>query len=622
MERKSRAAGLSGGLLLVIAAAIALVNLIAYELDRRVDVTKNERFTISKGSKNLVSAGLQENLQIELYVTRGLPKLDLFVEDLTNLMKEYEQASNGKLTYVIHEPKSDEERENAKEAGLQMAPFGEGSESGDQATITQGFMGMVLAYGVEKDVIPILSPESSQGLEFWITNKIRNLRDKVHDSYPKIGLVKKEGITVDEDNLVPAGGRGGGPTMKAILGQHFPFYKFEDVDLEEGKKEIDAKLNGIIVMQADKAWTDAELARMDQFLMRGEKSLLAIAGAVNMKAADPAMKGELDLRNLDKLMLGYGIEMKKEAVLEWGTPMRIPVQDQTGRATWLFTPGVLALEHFEGAEDKEQMLDNSFVGLFRMDQVAVPFPSTLVAKPEAQPEAKFKTVLRSSANSTVETEGPVDLSMKTDWKPKGEFAQRDIAIEVSGVLKSAFAEKKPEGFEGEIRATSEKPSRVLVIASGQFLANPFARAGNPPPMPPQMAMMGAFGGDPNLQAIARFYAMPPAEYMSKAILAFKNLLDWVTNDTDLMAASAKLLGEPALTYADVAKPKFDLSKDDEKAIQKKLEEVREQRKSLQSKVQWSLTLLPSLFFMLFGILRWRSRESSRANVKLPTVGGA
>ncbi|MSP24489.1 MAG: hypothetical protein EXR75_04860 [Myxococcales bacterium] len=622
MERKVRAARLSGAYVLAIAAVLAFANVVSYRLDKRYDVTKNERFTLSKGSANLVSEGLQENLKLSLYVTRGLPKLDLFVEDLTNLMTEYERASKGKVSYVLTEPKTDEEREKAKEAGLQMAPFGEGTEGGDQATITQGFMGLVLSYGAEKDVIPILSPESSQGLEFWITNKIRNLRDKVHDSYPKIGLVKKEGITIDDDNLVPAGGRGGGPTMKAILGQHFPFYKFEDVVLEDGKKEIDEKLNGLIVTQADKAWTDAELARIDQFLMRGDKSLLVLAGAVNMKAADAAMKGELDLRNLDKLMLGYGIEMKKEAVLEWGTPMRIPVQDQSGRATWLFTPGVLALEHYADAEEKEQLLDNGFVGFFRMDQIAVPFPSTLVAKPEKQPEAKYRTVLRSSANSTVEVDSPVDLSMKTDWKPRGEFGQRDIAIEVSGVLKSAFADKKPEGFEGEVPASSKSPSRVLVIASGQFLANPFARAGNPPPMPPQMAMMGSFGGDPNLQAIARFYAMPPAEYLSKAILSFKNLLDWVTNDTDLMAASAKLLGEPALTYANIARPKFDLSKDDDKAIQRKLEEVKAQRKVLQSRVQWSLTLLPSLAFMAFGLLRWRARENNRASVKLPATKGA
>jgi hypothetical protein len=611
MERKQKAASLSGIYLLLIAAVLVVANVLAFGVNKRFDVTKNERFTLSKGSANLVAKGLKENLKVTLYVTRGLPKLDLFVEDLASLMTEYEQASGGKLKYVIVEPKTDEERAKAKEAGMQMASFGEGSETGDQATITQGFMGVVLEYGSENDTIPILSPDNSQGLEFWITNKIRNLRDKIEDSYPRIGVIEKEGIKITDDNLVPSG-RGPGPNMKGLLMQHFPFYKFEEVDLGNGDKEIDAELNGLLLCQADKDWTDKELGRIDQFLMRGDKALLVVAGAVNMKASDATMKAELDLHGLDKLVGAYGVEMKKEAVLDWGALMRIPTQNQLGEMEWLFAPGVLQLQHQDGAEDKEQLIDNAFVGFFRMDELALPFPSTLVAHPEKQPKTKLRTVLRSTPNSTVEPQSPVDMSLRNDWKPKGEYAQRDLAIEVAGVLKSAFSASKPEGFTGDLPAESKGPSRVLVIAAGQFLANPFARAGNPPPLPPQMAMMGSFGGDRNLQAIARPYAI---QYMTNTILSFKNLLDWVTNDTDLMAASAKLLGDTNLTYAEIGKPKIDL-KDDEKAIAKKVEDVRNQRQALQAKVQWTLTILPAVLFAIFGIGRWRMREANRSKVKL------
>ena len=52
------------------------------------------------------------------------------------------------------------------------------SESDEKLGIAQGYMGLVFKYGVEKDVIPVLSPDNNQGLEFWITNKVRELRDK------------------------------------------------------------------------------------------------------------------------------------------------------------------------------------------------------------------------------------------------------------------------------------------------------------------------------------------------------------------------------------------------------------------------------------------------------------
>jgi len=622
MERKQRAASLSGIYLAVVAVAIVLVNIISWSANKRIDVTKNERFTLSKGSANLVSKGLKENFGIKLYVTKGLPTLDLFVEDLTNLLGEYERASGGKLTYQVIEPKTDEQKEEAKNhcasggcQPLQMVPFGEGSEQADQATITQGYMGVVFEYGSEEDTIPVLSPENTQGLEFWITNKIRQLRDKVDDTSPRIGLVKKEGISINDENLVP-GGRGQGPNMKGILSQHFPFYKFEDVDLEDGKKVIDEKLSGVVMMQADKDWTDGELARVDEFLMRGDKALLVIAGAVNMKASDPSMKAELNLRNLDKLVDAYGVEMKKEAIFEWGQSVRLPVQDAgSGRQQWIVFPGVLTLTNSAEFDEKTQPIDSSFTGFFRMEQLGIGFPSPLVAHPEKQPQAKLKTVLRTTANASVDAEPTVDFGLKLTWpqEGKGERAQRDIAIEVSGVLKSAFADKKPEGFQGDIPAESKAASRVLIIAAGQFLANPFARAGNAPPMPPQMAMMGAAAGDRNLQSIAQVYAQ--ATYVTNAILGFKNLLDWISNDTDLIATSAKLTSDPQLTYGDVAKPKFEPT-DDEKAVQKRNEEWREERRALQNKVSATLTLLPPILFMLFGIVRWRRREANRANVKL------
>ena len=594
MERKQKAATLSGAVLGVLAVALVLVNMLVYAKGCRYDMTKNERFTLSKGSANLVNKGLQQRLDVTLYVTRGLPKTDLFVEDLINLMGEYEKAAAGKLKYTVIEPKTDEEREQAKEAGLQEAAFGEGSETGDTATISRGYLGIAFEYGTEKDSIPILSPDQSQGLEFWITTKIRAIRDKADKIEAKVGVIVRDGVKLDEANLVPPQGGRPGPNIKGILQQALPFYKIEDVDLQDGEAEIDESLRGVIVLQSDKDWADKELARIDQFLMKGDKSLLVIAGAVNMKASDATMKATLSLRNLDKLVGGYGIEMKKEVILDLSSQMRIPFQNQVGQLEWITAPGVLQLQHDDGADEGEQVLDNSFAGFFRLEELAFPYPSTLVPHPEKQPGAKLQVVARSTEFATVESTDTVNLSLTTKTRPTGDEGRRDIAISVEGTLKSAFAGAAPEGIE--IAAESAAPSRVLVISAPQFLANPFARAGNPPPMPPQMAMMGAMGGDRNLQMIATPYAR---QYLTATILGFKNLLDWMSGDMDLIAVSAKLLGDPNLTYTDVPKPKI-APDDSEEVATKKVEEYKQGRKVLQQKVQWSLTLIPSLLFCVLG----------------------
>ncbi len=611
MERKNKARAETSVYLLLVAVILVMANVVSFGFYKRFDMTKSERFTLSKGSARLVREGLKQDLQVDIYVTRGLPKHEAFIQDLSDLMGEYETASGGKLHYSIIEPKTDEQKTAAKEAGLQEAAFGEGSETGrDQATISRGFMGMALKYGSEKEAIPILSPDSSQGLEFWITNKIRELRDRADNITTKVGVITgKDEIKLTDTNLVAAQGGRGGPSMKGILDQALPFYKIEDVDLQNGDAEINKELAGIIITQPAKDYTEKELRRIDQFLMEGNKSLVVIAGAVNLKASDASMKAELNTHGLEKLLDGYGVEMKKEAILDWGQTMRVPVPTQSGNVVWILFHGVVQLQHNSGLDENEQMLDSSFAGFFRIDELSFPFPSTLVPHPDKQPAAQLKVIARSSPNTSVDSGDTIDMKYSNDMKPKGDFGQRAMAISVEGKLKSAFTGDN-QGIEAP--AESKDKSRILVVSAAQFLANPFARAGNAPPMPPQMAMMGGMGGDEELLSISMPYAQ---KYLTATILAFKNTLDWMGGDSDLIAASAKLLQEPNLTYSDIRKPKQEAG-DDEAARAKKTEEYRLERERVQTRVKWSLMLLGPALFAAFGLFRWRRRESAREAIRL------
>jgi hypothetical protein len=127
-----------------------------------------------------------------------------------------------------------------------------------------------------------------------------------------------------------------------------------------------------------------------------------------------------------------------------------------------------------------------------------------------------------------------------------------------------------------------------------------------------MQMMGQMGGDEVLQMISQPYAQ---QYLTETILAFKNTLDWMGGDSDLIAASAKLIGDPNLTYLDIEKPKVAATTDAD-AAKKQAEEYEAELTKVQQKVQWTMTLFPALLFALLGLLRWRIRESRRAAITL------
>ena len=67
-------------------------------------------------------------------------------------------------------------------------------------------------------------------------------------------------------------------------------------------------------------------------------------------------------------------------------------------------------------------------------------------------------------------------------------------------------------------------------------------------------MMPGMGGDKDLLMLAGPYAQ---QYITPAILVFKNTLDWLSGDTDLLAVSAKILSDPNLVYDDKVKISVD-----------------------------------------------------------------
>jgi ABC-type uncharacterized transport system involved in gliding motility auxiliary subunit len=613
MEKRQKAAAESGVLLVVVAAILVAVNALSglggY---KRFDTTKTERFTLSKGSGNLVHA-LKQKMQVDAYVARGLPKLDAFVRDLRNLLQEYKDASGGQFDYRLIEAKDEDQKKAAKDAGLVEQQMGEASETEEEkGAITQGYMGLVFKYGAEKDVIPALSPEKSDGLEFWISNKIRELSDKADNTKHKVGvLTGHDEIKLTESNLVPGGGgRGGkGPSVQDIVSQNFKFYEFKDVDLKGGDNPIDDALDGLIITQPGKDITEKELRRIDEFVLKG-KSLAVIASSVNVKSGDATMNATLSSHGLDKLLLGYGIEMKKDVVLDFnhGFSILVPTESGIARATF---PQFLHVADDPRFSGEETLLDTSFPCFFRLEELMFPFASSLVLHKDTQPEAKnMQVVARSTPASFHETTDTVDLKPFQRWKPKPEKPEQyNIAASVEGTLKTAFPTGDKMGVETPEKST--KSARVFVLASSQFLSNPFARAGQGQDMS-QYGMQQMVGGDKGLQELGQAYLTKTV--LTAMIISFKDTLDWLTGDTDLLAASAKILQEPNLVY-DVGKPKFDPNETEDQ-LKKQLEDLRNARKHQQYWVESILLLGVPLLFALYGVLRWRMRLNARANVSL------
>jgi ABC-type uncharacterized transport system involved in gliding motility auxiliary subunit len=494
----------------------------------RADTAREPAYALTAGSTRILGT-LTSEFRIDAYFASGVPELDRFVNELRHLLAEYERQGKGKLRVRLIEANSHELREQAKANGLHEQPFSErDAVAARRPTIAQGYLGLVFEYGGQKAAIPML-PLDTRGLEFWISNKIRETRDKAHGIKHRIGVVTaKAELQLTDAHLITRQGTGGGPTLKGIMEQAFPFYQLETVELRDGANAIDPSLVGLIVTQPQQDYVEPELRRIDEFLMLGGKALVVYASAVNLKAHDPSFVATLSTRGLEALLDGYGLHLNRDAVFDHGSQFLVQVTTQSGSQAAIRHPGMALVLGDPATPEREQLLDVGFAAFFRMDAVIFPFPSSVELLRYKQPASVLlQAVARSTPQSSVETSATVDMKLREHWTPTPPLRQRILAAYAEGRLQSAFAGKPPPNMSQPARAS--RSSRVLLVSSSLILTNPFAYAGN-----------GVGAGSDDLQLA--MFAQPYTKHLTSTIISLKNTLDWMIGDDDLAAASAKLVG--------------------------------------------------------------------------------
>ena len=112
--------------------------------------------------------------------------------------------------------------------------------------------------------------------------------------------------------------------------------------------------------------------------MLGDKSLAVFASAVD-EAERRLDERDARPHGLDKLLDGYGIHMKKDAVFDYGAQFRVQVMT-AGGAVWIRHPGIVHVVADARLDEDKKLLDTGFAAFFRMDEMVFPFPSSARAQ--------------------------------------------------------------------------------------------------------------------------------------------------------------------------------------------------------------------------------------------------
>jgi ABC-type uncharacterized transport system involved in gliding motility auxiliary subunit len=433
----------------------------------QIDLTENKLFTLSDGTKETLAA-VKEPITVRFFSTRTLvettPGLTAYGDRIQELLERYVALSNGaiRLELVDPEPFSPEE-DRAVGFGLSGVPI---TEAGDL-----GYFGIAATNTTDdRDVIPFLTPQREQFLEYDLTRMINNLAN------PKkkvIALVA--GIPIDSDPLKKY-------KSWALVDQLKQFFEVRPQGLTP---KITDDVDLVMIVHPF-GLSDQSRYAIDQYVLRGGKAMIFVD-----PHAEEGARSNQALRlppgvgsDMPKLFKAWGIKYDKDKVLgdlQAGQRVQAGV-DSFGRP--------IITRYIAWTSYGPENINSSDVTTSQLRLVNFGTPGYFEVEKGAT--AKVEPLITSTSSS-----GPFDAGMvRRDPKPADilqQFKAQDrtyiLAARVSGTVKSAFPDGPPKDDSKKADAKkddkkpvekpkphlkeSAKPANLIIVADSDFVADLF-----------------------------------------------------------------------------------------------------------------------------------------------------
>ena len=393
----------------------------------RLDLTQNKLYTLSEGTRNVLSA-LDEPITLRLFLSRGLmtrlPSTNSYAKRAQDLLEEYQRAAGGKLLVnVIDAEPFSEEEDRAVGYGLHGIPL-------DEESIF--YFGLVATDSTdEEEAIPYLSTEREEFLEYDITRLIHQV---AHPKQKVVGLISSlpiEGINPQAALM----GRPPEPWM--VLTQMRQLFEVRtlDNDITEVPEDVD-----VLMLVHPKELSDQTLYAIDQFILRGGRALVFVdphaeadqGGPASLMGMGPSGRSS----ELGKLLAVWGLELVRSKVigdLQWATKVRF---QREGRLVLIDYPVWINLP--------PALFNQEDIVTAKLGNLALATAGRLRAKTDAS--VRVTPLIQSTPNAMqIDTErlgllhDPQDILR--NYRPEGE--RFILAARVTGPVNSAFPDGPP-----------------------------------------------------------------------------------------------------------------------------------------------------------------------------------
>lgn len=532
---------LTSGALAVLAVLFVAVILICNTLFRgaRLDLTSSHLYTLSQGTKNILSS-IDEPIHLYLFYSdkgsQDLPQLRVYAQRVRELLEEMSARAGGKLKLEVIDPQPySEDEDRATGYGLQAVPAGQNGEK-----LFLGLAGTNSTNG--KSVIPFLQPNKEAFLEYDVAKLIHELS---MPKKPVVGLVSSLQMAQSFDPQTRS--------MKEPWAVEQQLAQLFDVrTLNAGSiKAIDKDIDVLALVHPKKLSDDA-LYALDQFVMRGGHLLVFVdpEADADESGADPqnpqaAMMADKS-SDLPQLFKAWGVEYDPhKIVLDRKHALQITVQQG---APPVADPAILGF--------RKSDLNSGDVTTANLDSINISSAGYFALAKDAK--AKLTPLIQTSDDAmTVPSERvkflPDPSQLLVGYTPTKEH------YVIAGRLEGKFTSAFPDHKEADHLAETKTDNVIVLVADTDILTD-------------------------------RLWVQVTPFFGQKIMNAFANNGDFFINSVDNLTGSSDLISirgrataqRPFTVVEDMKRNAEESFRDKERELQQQLSDTERKLTELQS----------------------------------------
>jgi len=479
MENKKNRRGVATGIysatiVLLVALVLAAGNMVASRILGRIDLTRDQEFTISKATREILR-GLDDVVTIRVCFSKKLPpNLAMLRRSIDDVLRAYQAYSRGKVRGEYIDPAdSPEEEQNLRYLGIPQVQLNVVEK--DQLQVINGYMGILIKYADRHQAIPIV--QDVYTLEYDLTAGILQILSQEKRIVGFLSGTNAPELTREFESL------------GQILSKS---YQIRPVDLQQGRTGVPPEIKTLVVARPQSIPERIQW-QIDQFLMKGGRVLFMVDAMrldeqIGLQSPIPVLSG------IEEMLAHYGVRPQRALVQD-----RAPFIENAGFAQG-FVRYSVAYPLWPKIPHKNMSQGSPITS--RLEAVVLPWtaPLDLLVQEDAggasgkdttaaigssrQPNVRATVLARSSPHATLQ-KGRFDL---TPPNPFQQLRQTDegqsypLAVALVGRFQSYFAGKPVPAVpgdttgvvgSGEIALTESPETQVIVIGNSTFAYSNF-----------------------------------------------------------------------------------------------------------------------------------------------------